>query len=76
LLAAPVEPGAESGEVVLAELLALRSLLLNLHFRADKGPLTEAELRGLIEAGRRSEDAVGAGASGGRGRRIERRRSR
>jgi hypothetical protein len=50
LLAAPVEPSAEAGsEVVLAELLALRSLFLNLSFRADKSPLTEAELRGLIE---------------------------
>ncbi len=50
LLAAPVEPGPEAGsEVVLAELLALRSLFLNLHFRAGKEPLTEGELRGLIE---------------------------
>jgi hypothetical protein len=32
----------ETGEVVLAALLALRSLLLNLRFRADKGPLREA----------------------------------
>ncbi len=35
--------------MVLTELLALRSLFLNLQFRADKGPLTEAEMRGLIE---------------------------
>ena len=50
LLAAPAEPGAElAGEIVLAELLALRSLMLNLHFRADKGPLTDAEMRSLIE---------------------------
>jgi hypothetical protein len=49
LLAAPVDGGPESGEVVLAELLALRSLFLNLHFRAGKEPLTEAEMRGLIE---------------------------
>jgi len=50
LLAAPVESGAEAGsEVVLAELLALRSLFLNLQFRAGKEPLTEPELRGLIE---------------------------
>ena len=50
LLAGPVEPGAEAGsEVILAELLALRSLFLNLQFRADKSPLTEVELRGLIE---------------------------
>jgi len=49
LLSAPAEPGAEAGEVVLAELLALRSLFLNLSFRAGKEPLTEAEMRGLIE---------------------------
>lgn len=50
LLTAPTEPGAElAGEVVLAEVLALRTLFLNLSFRADKGPLTEAELRSLIE---------------------------
>jgi hypothetical protein len=50
LLAGPAEPGAElASEVVLAELLALRSLFLNLQFRADKGQLSEAELRGLIE---------------------------
>jgi hypothetical protein len=54
LLAAPVEPGmgsgVDSGEVALAEILALRSLLLNLHFRAAKGePVAESEMRGLIE---------------------------
>jgi hypothetical protein len=54
LLAAPVEPGmgsgVDSGAVALAEVLALRSLLLNLHFRAAKGePVAEAEMRGLIE---------------------------
>jgi hypothetical protein len=49
LLSAPTEPGAEAGEVVLAELLALRSLFLNLSFRAGKEPMTEAEMRGLIE---------------------------
>jgi hypothetical protein len=50
LLAAPGEPGAElTGEVVLAELLALRSLFLNLHFRAAKEPLSETEMRSLIE---------------------------
>jgi hypothetical protein len=36
LLAGPAEPGAElASEVVLAELLALRSLFLNLQFRAE-----------------------------------------
>jgi hypothetical protein len=54
LLAAPVEggphSGPDSGEVALGEILALRSLLLNLHFRAAKGePVAEAEMRGLIE---------------------------
>ena len=34
----------------MGEILALRSLLLNLHFRAAKGePVAEAEMRGLIE---------------------------
>jgi hypothetical protein len=42
--------GVDSGEIALAEVLALRSLLLNLHFRAAKGePVAEAEMRGLIE---------------------------
>jgi hypothetical protein len=50
LLAGPAEPGAElASEVVLAEVLALRSLFLNLQFRAVQGPMTEAEMRGLIE---------------------------
>ncbi|MGB8476938.1 MAG: hypothetical protein WCE61_22900 [Candidatus Acidiferrum sp.] len=58
LLAAPgVElPGNESaGEaalasrVTLAEVLALRTLFLNLQFRQAQGPMTEAEMRGLIE---------------------------
>ena len=50
LLAAPVESGPDAAEVALAEVLALRSLLLNLHFRAAKGePVAESEMRGLIE---------------------------
>ena len=50
LLSAPVEAGVDSGEVALGEILALRSLLLNLHFRAAKGePIPEPEMRGLIE---------------------------
>jgi hypothetical protein len=50
LLSAPVESGPDSGEVALGEVLALRSLLLNLQFRAaGQSPLTEAEMRGLIE---------------------------
>jgi len=47
LLSAPMESGPDSGEVALAEVLALRSLLLNLHFRSATIP--EAEMRGLIE---------------------------
>jgi hypothetical protein len=36
--------------VALAEILALRSLLLNLHFRTAKGkPIPEPEMRALIE---------------------------
>jgi hypothetical protein len=50
LLSAPTESGPDSGEVALGEILALRSLLLNLHFRAAKGePVAESEMRGLIE---------------------------
>jgi hypothetical protein len=55
LLAAPgVElPGDEAalaGRVALAELLALRTLLLNLFFRAAKGEaIPEPEMRALIE---------------------------
>lgn len=47
LLSAPAESGPDSGEVALAEVLALRSLLLNLHFRS--ATILEAEMRGLIE---------------------------
>jgi hypothetical protein len=50
LLSALPESGPDSGEVALAEILALRSLLLNLHFRAGKGEsVAEPEMRGLIE---------------------------
>jgi hypothetical protein len=50
LLAAPVDVGPDSGEVALAEVLALRSLFLNLQFRAaGQLPVTEADMRGLIE---------------------------
>jgi len=48
--------------------------MLNLHFRADKGPLTDAEMRSLIERadavkGERARERLAWG-------RIERRRSR
>ncbi len=49
LLSAPVESGVDSGEVALGEVLALRLLFLNVSFRAGKEPLTEPELRALIE---------------------------
>lgn len=45
----PDDEAALAGRVTLAEVLALRSLFLNLQFRADKGQLSEAELRSLIE---------------------------
>ena len=48
LLSAPAESGPDSGEVALGEVLALRSLLLNLHFRAAKGEaIAEPEIAGL-----------------------------
>jgi hypothetical protein len=40
---------ALAGRVTLAEVLALRTLFLNLQFRQAQGPMTEAEMRGLIE---------------------------
>ncbi len=50
LLSATAVFGPDSGEVALGEILALRSLLLNLHFRAAKGEaIPEAEMRGLID---------------------------
>ncbi|MGA8087825.1 MAG: hypothetical protein WCA10_10985 [Terracidiphilus sp.] len=49
LLAAPMDGAGETGEVILAEVLALRTLFLNLQFRQAQGPMTEAEMRGLIE---------------------------
>ncbi len=61
-----LESGPDSGEVALGEILALRSLLLNLHFRAAKGePMPEPEMRGLIERADGIEDRAGAGAHGG-----------
>jgi hypothetical protein len=50
LLSAPAMTCPDSGEVALAEVLALRSLFLNLQFRAaSQSPVTEANVRGLIE---------------------------
>jgi hypothetical protein len=45
----PDDEAALAGRVTLAEVLALRTLFLNLQFRQTQGPLTEAEMRTLIE---------------------------
>jgi hypothetical protein len=45
----PGDEAALAGRVTLAEVLALRTLFLNLQFRTGQGPMTEAEMRGLIE---------------------------
>jgi hypothetical protein len=45
----PDDEAALAGRVTLAEVLALRTLFLNLQFRTGQGPMTEAEMRGLIE---------------------------
>ncbi len=49
LLAAPVEPaagsGVDSGEVALGEILALRSLFLNLQFRTAGCPILSRRRR-------------------------------
>ncbi len=46
----PDDDAALAGRVTLAEVLALRTLFLNLQFRQQaQGPMTEAEMRGLIE---------------------------
>ena len=45
----PDDDAALAGRVTLAEVLALRTLFLNLQFRQAQGPMTEAEMRELIE---------------------------
>jgi hypothetical protein len=45
----PDDEAALAGRVTLAEVLALRTLFLNLQFRQAQGPMTEAEMRSLIE---------------------------
>jgi hypothetical protein len=45
----PDDEAALAGRVTLAEVLALRTLFLNLQFRQGQGPMTEAEMRSLIE---------------------------
>ncbi|MDR3751515.1 MAG: hypothetical protein P4K94_08525 [Terracidiphilus sp.] len=50
----PDDEAALAGRVTLAEVLALRTLFLNLQFRTGnggpgQGPITEAEMRSLIE---------------------------
>ena len=50
LLATPMGDSPDANAVTLAELLALRSLFLNLSFRAAKGEsVAEEEMRSLIE---------------------------
>ena len=44
----PDDDAALAGRVTLAEVLALRTLFLNLQFRQAQGPMTEAEMRELI----------------------------
>jgi hypothetical protein len=39
----------ETYQKIEAEVLALRTLFLNLQFRQAQGPMTESEMRGLIE---------------------------
>jgi hypothetical protein len=45
----PDDEAALASRVTLAEVLALRTLFLNLQFRQGQGPMTESEMRGLIE---------------------------
>lgn len=40
----PPDDAALAGRVTLAEVLALRTLFLNLQFRQSQGPMTEAEM--------------------------------
>ncbi len=69
----PDDDAALAGRVTLAEVLALRTLFLNLQFRTSnggqaQGPMTEAEMRGLIERadavkGERARERIGAARS-------------
>lgn len=43
------EAGTPTVETLLAEVMALRTIFLNLQFRQAQGPITEAEMRSLIE---------------------------
>jgi hypothetical protein len=70
LLAAPVEPGmgsgVDSGEFALAEVLVLRSLLLNLHSQAAKDePVAETQMRGLTEGADGAKMPAGGRAEAG-----------
>src|SRR5579863_8935418 len=61
----PDDEAALVGRVTLAEVLALRTLFLNLQFRQGQGPMTEAEVRTLIERadavkGERARERLGA----------------
>ena len=64
----PDDDAALAGRVTLAEVLALRTLFLNLQFRQTQGPLTEAEMRTLIERadslkGERAQERIEAARS-------------
>ena len=65
-------PGAEADSVVLAELLALRTILLNLHFHICSGATVSAEtMQRLIERAdqeKREQAEARLRASGGRDR--------
>jgi len=50
LLSAPVEPEPNAGEVALAEVLAMRTILINLLFSVSQGkPVTAETMQSLIE---------------------------
>jgi hypothetical protein len=69
LLAPSVDPGAEAGnEVVLAELLALRSLFLNLRVRSHKGCADGVGAPWPDRASGCNEVGTGAGAPASRSR--------
>ena len=72
----PDDDAALAGRVTLAEVLALRTLFLNLQFRQAQGPMTEAEMRGLIERadavkGERARERIEAARKTGRQERTE-----
>ena len=68
LLSAPMASGPDSGEVGVGEILALRSLLLNLHFRAARVSRSRSRKRHLKRArkpNQRGSDDGGMGTQVG-----------